>query len=181
MSDKRKIVYNEDCCPPDGGCFGMLLVRAVSLLLIAFSLIGCAKGETTIREVPVIVRDTVVKVQMRVDSVMRTDSTWSNTYTKGDSVFKETGRETKERIVERLRDTVYVTKSVPVEIVVEKEKPVIKQVPAKFSKSQRAIIAIAYSILVGVLLALLIYLYIYRSTRVKSIVSLILKKLIRNR
>lgn len=167
--------------PPDNGCLGVCLggIAAIVLCAVISLFAGCSKERVITREVPVVVRDTLIAHQLRVDSIVRVDTAWCNVFVKGDTVYKETGKLIKERDVKKIHDTVYITKSVPLETIVEIEKPVIKEMPARFSKAQRTVLAIAYSILVAVLIALLSI--IYRRTRVNGWLAQTLRKLIRNK
>lgn len=97
-------------------------------LVLTILLMLCACTSTKYVEVPVVtykvVNDSIVSVKVKVDSVYQRDSIYINTYTKGDTVFRD-----KYRLITRWRDrrtvdtlyywhtdTVKIRESVPIEV-----------------------------------------------------------------
>lgn len=106
----------------------MIKCKYTQVFLFFILLLLGACTSTKYVEVPVVtykvVHDSIVSVKVKVDSVYQRDSIYFNTYTKGDTVFRD-----KYRLVTRWRDrrtvdtlyywhtdTVKIRESVPIEV-----------------------------------------------------------------
>lgn len=154
--------YNE--YPPDGGCFGSFVAAVVALLICAFITMftGCTRTEYVTKEVPVVMHDTLTEFSIKADTLIvnRHDSVWRNVYVKGDTVFVETGRNSKEDKYsgKAKHDTIRVYVNVPVEV----EKETIREVPAEISKWQHLLMALGYWMIASIVIFLIFAVaYIY--------------------
>ena len=103
-------------------------VVIVSVVYIVFGLIGCNNVEYV--EKSVYIRDTITNTILKRDSVHLHDSVWTVQYSKGDTIFVDSGKFTTLYMDKVTHDTVRIKFEVPVEVksieVVEKEKPLTR-------------------------------------------------------
>lgn len=135
------------------GCFG-----AIVCVILAVILSTCSCSRTIIEERPVFVHDTLTVHQTRIDSVHHRDSIYVETFTRGDTVFRNKYIELWRTRVEVKHDTVSKVVEVPVEVT----KTEIKEVPAKLTKRQLLLMALGKWMIATIVLAILsIVSYIY--------------------
>ena len=98
------------------------VVLCVVAVLVAATAISCSQEKEIIREIPVVVHDTVVQKTVKSDSVYI--DRYVKEYVKGDTVYLE---KFLTKVVERLKtDTISVYTEVPVQTTIEVEKVVEK-------------------------------------------------------
>lgn len=121
--------------PDEGPNWKSLVLSALCYfaVLAACFLCSSCKTKTVIQEVPVLVHDTLVQRQLRIDSVAWRDTVRIEKEVRGDTVFLREYISRWRPEYHWLTDTCYVSKEVPVEVT----KTVTKEVPAKLSRWQR--------------------------------------------
>lgn len=148
-------------------------MRQILLLFLVITIAGCTREVVTIDRV---LYDTLYISRARIDSIVRTDTAWCEIYIKGDTIVKETGK-IKERLEFRIvHDTIYESRDKSA--VVEVEKPTCnKDTQRTYTRKQWVIISVAYTILCGIIIGILYY--IFTQTKIKSAIKLLLESIIR--
>lgn len=144
---------------------GIAMLVLTALMCAVLGLLTSCTSQRVVKEVPVVLHDTILQKILQVDTLVETrrDTSWSNRYTIGDTIYIETGKieyvGVKE--VKYLHDTISKAVYIPYETTeyVEVKVPEVKYVEKKLSKWQKFLIGAGYTLLVSTLLLLLYIIY----------------------
>lgn len=127
------------------------------LLFISMMLVSCTTTKYIEKEVPIevpVIKEKL-KIIQQIDTILQHDSVWCYTYTRGDTVYVEKGRERSKNNIKIQHDTITTndTITVPVEV---KVKDITAQTKAEVERDAWSKTAKMYGYLSLFLLLLLI-------------------------